>query len=1181
MKSKQAFNFKRFGAMLLAAALMLGAFPVLASAAQTDGEGYTIINTAADLDAIRNNLSGKYRLYSDIDLSGYTSTTSTAAKGWKPIAYGSSFTGELDGNGHKISGLWSKWGISYAGLFSVTKGATIRNLTIELADAGITGGYEVGAVTGDARNGTLIDNVSVIGGKIAVTAGGYAGGIACFVYGSPAVIIKNCLVQGTSTKTSGNYSGALVGVLDDDAILEDSRAEDTLSEGGSYVGGLVGAIKGGAKITGSFSSGEAKASASYAGGLAGVVYEKSSIIESEATGNVSANHYAGGLVGTIYGGSKLEKVGATGNATTKSYIAGGLAGEVIDATISNAYAHGNVQGTTGTGGLVGYFSGSGTATGKSVENSYSTGTVTGTGSTEYGAFNGRSGVKYLGTNFYDGNTANAPRAYGTSGSPKGDASAFPVSRTTAQLKTQATYPGWDFVNVWTLDEGTSYPYFRFNAPVATATPSPTATATPSPKATATPLPKATATPSPKATATSVPTATPTSIKIPIRTATPKPTAVPTATATATATPTPTIDPSTIDSDSDGLPDYIEEQLGTDPFDADSDDDGISDFDEVQNGLDPLVDDADDDADSDGLTNIEEIANGTDPFDNDSDDDGITDGDEVENGLDPLADDADDDPDSDGLTNIEEIAKGTNPFDDDSDDDGITDGDEAQNGLDPLLNDANNDADSDGLTNIEEVNNYGTDPFDNDSDDDGITDGEEVQNGLDPLVDDADDDADSDGLTNIEEIANGTDPFDDDSDDDGIDDSGYTMINSAEEFERIRLNLSGKYKLYSDVDFSGYSSPTFTEENGWEPTSAFTGALDGNGYSISGFWINRSINYCGLFSTTEGATISNLNIALADAGITGIFGVGALAGGTTLETLIENVSVSGAFVKGDTNVGSLVGIAQNGSKIVNSSSSAEVIAGTVAGGLVGFAVTSSVIGGIATGNVDSQYIAGGLVGRAHTGSSIIGGITRGNVTSSGPSGGDIAGGLVGELAASSTVTGGLAYGNVSAVRIAGGLVGIASTSSIDQCGAYGNVSIDADIAGGLAAAAIKCSISDSFAQGNVSGDAIVAGFIAFLNNVQGGNSIENCYSSGIVTCPELLSTGAFNSLAEVTFLGTNFFDATKASVSNAYGWGDPAGDASAFPQSRSTAQMMSQANYDGWDFENIWTIDEGAGYPIFK
>ena len=46
------------------------------------------------------------------------------------------------------------------------------------------------------------------------------------------------------------------------------------------------------------------------------------------------------------------------------------------------------------------------------------------------------------------------------------------------------------------------------------------------------------------------------------------------------------DPRT-DSDSDGLPDVVETELGTDPNAADSDGDGYSDFDENQAGTDPL------------------------------------------------------------------------------------------------------------------------------------------------------------------------------------------------------------------------------------------------------------------------------------------------------------------------------------------------------------------------------------------------------------------------------------------------------------------------------------------------------------------------------------------------------------------------------------------------------------------
>jgi hypothetical protein len=494
--------------------------------------------------------------------------------------------------------------------------------------------------------------------------------------------------------------------------------------------------------------------------------------------------------------------------------------------------------------------------------------------------------------------------------------------------------------------------------------------------------------------------------------------------------------------------------------------------------------------------------------------------------------------------------GTDPFDDDSDDDGMSDGAEVQFGTDPLVDDAYDDPDLDGLTNIEEVGIYGTDPFDDDTDDDGASDLEEVEIGSDPTVS-------------------------------NLDKDGYTMINSVAEFERIRRDLSGKYKLYSDVDFSGYTSPTFTEENGWEPIASdswFTGELDGNGFSIKGLWSNRSIYHNGLFARTDGATIRNLNIALADAGITGETAVGTVAGAATYGTIIENVSVSGAFVEGTYEVGGLVGLLQTESKIKNSSSSVEVTASMYdAGGLAGRIFESSIENGFASGDVHATHNAGGLVGLSEMLGVIKDGIAIGDVYAT-----NYAGGLVGGIGRFSSIAKGIATGDVSAERIAGGLVGVANIySNINQSGAYGNVSVDFDIAGGLVGSASEAAISDSFAQGNVNGANYVAGLIAYFEGTATDNSVENCYSAGIVTSSDSSASGAFCAQADVTFLGTNFYDAAKAGVSNAYSSGSPAGDASAFPQSRSTAQMMAQANYDGWDFENVWTIDEGAGYPIFK
>ena len=122
----------------------------------------------------------------------------------------------------------------------------------------------------------------------------------------------------------------------------------------------------------------------------------------------------------------------------------------------------------------------------------------------------------------------------------------------------------------------------------------------------------------------------------------------------------------LDSDSDGLPDYYEDILGTDKNNPDTDGDGLTDGYEVfYLGTDPLkadsddngVNDGDEDPDNDGLSNLKECELGTDPNNSDTDGDGLTDGAEV---------------------NIHK----TDPLKYDTDEDGISDGDEIALELDP-------------------------------------------------------------------------------------------------------------------------------------------------------------------------------------------------------------------------------------------------------------------------------------------------------------------------------------------------------------------------------------------------------------------------------------------------------------------------------------------------------------------
>ncbi|MBR6567488.1 MAG: fibronectin type III domain-containing protein [Clostridia bacterium] len=134
-------------------------------------KGYTYIRTAEDLIGVSNNLSGKYVLLCDIDLSDYDN--------WEPIGLTkkSAFRGTFDGNGNEISGLkiTSVDGAS-AGLFGYNQGL-ISDLTVSgeididmsgkqdnLAYVGGIVGYNEGRIQ-NCRNRVIIDGETEIKGK--------------------------------------------------------------------------------------------------------------------------------------------------------------------------------------------------------------------------------------------------------------------------------------------------------------------------------------------------------------------------------------------------------------------------------------------------------------------------------------------------------------------------------------------------------------------------------------------------------------------------------------------------------------------------------------------------------------------------------------------------------------------------------------------------------------------------------------------------------------------------------------------------------------------------------------------------------------------------------------------------------------------------------------------------------
>lgn len=171
---------------------------------------------------------------------------------------------------------------------------------------------------------------------------------------------------------------------------------------------------------------------------------------------------------------------------------------------------------------------------------------------------------------------------------------------------------------------------------------------------------------PTPTPTDAPTVSPTEEPTETPTVEPSVTEQPTDTPTEEPTPTPDVDYE-LDRDLDGLPDYIEEQIGTDPLKADTDDDGLSDYIEVMIGYDPTnpdtdgngITDGNEDFDNDGLSNTQELQLGTELCFEDSDGDYLNDGEEIYvYGTDPLVPDSD----GDGINDGDEVTIGKNPVD---------------------------------------------------------------------------------------------------------------------------------------------------------------------------------------------------------------------------------------------------------------------------------------------------------------------------------------------------------------------------------------------------------------------------------------------------------------------------------------------------------------------------------------
>ena len=213
---------------------------------------------------------------------------------------------------------------------------------------------------------------------------------------------------------------------------------------------------------------------------------------------------------------------------------------------------------------------------------------------------------------------------------------------------------------------------------------------------------------------------------------------------------------------------------------------------------------------------------------------------------------------------------------------------------------------------------------------------------------------------------------------------------------------------------------------------FTGTFDGLGHTISGLTINRpGSNNVGLFGYTY-TTTTIRNIGLLGVSIKGQSNVGGLVGynyGTISQAYATgaiNGNLGGADVGsgGGADIGGLVGYNDSSGRISQVYASGAVSGVATLGGLIGYNNHGPISQAYATGTVSGSNDVGGLVGY-----NISGAINQAYATGA-VSGSNYVGGLVGNNVSGTTISQVYATGSVSGTGSnVGGLVGLNNAGTI--------------------------------------------------------------------------------------------------------------------------------------------------------
>lgn len=360
---------------------------------------------------------------------------------------------------------------------------------------------------------------------------------------------------------------------------------------------------------------------------------------------------------------------------------------------------------------------------------------------------------------------------------------------------------------------------------------------------------------------------------------------------------------------------------------------------------------------------------------------------------------------------------------------------------------------------------------------------------------------------------------------------YIPIYNAEDLCNIQNNYSGNYELMNDIDLSSITD--------WEPignsSEAFTGVLEGNGYSIKNLDINSETDSVGLFYNIENAEIKDLTIENAKINIdtTKAISAGILSGQSS-NSFIDNCETIGTITvnsEDNVDIGGIVGL-----NWANSKAELEFV------GIRNCSnnVNINVMGLSGSKNTVKHIYVGGIAGKSYA--SIIQSSNEGNIF--------------------------LSNNDKDALIVntsGGGICGYTS-GGINDCYNTGTVQVngtDFAVAGGIAGFwASECDNSNLYNVGNVNAVTSSSDSLLAIGAIIG---YEESY----------VEPANARTLSRVVLTNSYYIDSTIDAI------GLCGSCYSNNVKMLSKEEFNNQESFAGFDFENTWEMNDEMERPVHQ